>query len=145
MARISSVMSINILIFTALAVTGTIQCAYADSAESKAQEPDEVIGRLKVQYKAEGLSDPFRAVIGKVGLQDETVTSRVEKEIKIPDFVVQGVIWGPRLNQAIINNKVLKKGDTIEGAEVLAIDKSGIILLFEGKQINLSAPAEGGA
>jgi hypothetical protein len=47
------------------------------------------------------------------------------------------------LPQAIINNKVLKVGDTIEGAQVKNIGKEGITVLFEGSEYNLSSPAAG--
>jgi hypothetical protein len=51
------------------------------------------------------------------------------------------LIWGSSLPQAIVNNKVVKVGDKIEGAEVVSIDKQGVTVLFANKEHKLSSPA----
>lgn len=113
--------------------------------ETQNTTPPETIVRPKVEYNAEDLSDPFRGII-----IEETPPSGEEQALEVtpqilPSLDVQGVIWGGRFPQAIINNKVVKIGDTIEGAVVISIDKDGITVLFAGRQYNLGPPTGGTA
>ena len=101
------------------------------------QAPVEQIIREVVEYKAESLSDPFIEPE-----MEEIATESAETTVMpLPDFSVQGVIWGGSLPQAIINEQVVKIGDTIAGAKVISIGKEGVGLLFDGRQYNLSSPA----
>ena len=91
----------------------------------------EQIVRLNVEYKAQGLRNPFE--------QSALVSESAEEEAglkpevgKLSQLTVQGIIWGSNLPQAIINNKVVKVGDVLEGAEVTDINKDGVIILFAG-------------
>ncbi len=104
-----------------------------------AQSPDQLL-RPKVDYSAQGLRDPFMGKGGQSGTGEEV--NPVEKK-PLPALTVQGVIWGGNFPQAIINNKVLKVGDTIEGVKIKAIAKEGIIVLFEGSESAISSPAAG--
>lgn len=110
--------------------------------EEQEKAVPEVIERPTLHYEAGDLRDPFVAPVIK---KEEGVTQTPEEVVKKepPPLNVQGIIWGGRLNQAIINNKVVKAGDTIEGAKILNISKDGVIILFEGMQYNLSSPAAG--
>jgi len=54
---------------------------------------------------------------------------------------LQGLVWGGDFPQAIINNKMVKIGDTIEGVEVVAIGKEGVTLVYANKKYNLSSPS----
>lgn len=107
--------------------------------EEQEKAVPEVIERPTLHYESGDLKDPFtQPVIKKEGAEQEQMI-----EIQPPVLTVQGVIWGGRFNQAIINNKVLKAGDTVEGAKILSIDRNGVVILFEGMQFNLSSPAVG--
>ncbi len=53
-------------------------------------------------------------------------------------LIVQGVVWGGAMPQAIINNKVFNIGDVIEGAKVIEINKKGVILLYKDRTYLLS-------
>ena len=106
---------------------------------ASAPSPDQLL-RPKVDYSAQGLRDPFMGKGGQSGTGEEV--NPVEKK-PLPALTVQGVIWGGNFPQAIINNKVLKVGDTIEGVKIKAIAKEGIIVLFEGSESAISSPAAG--
>ncbi|MCU0652337.1 MAG: general secretion pathway protein GspB [Candidatus Omnitrophica bacterium] len=98
-----------------------------------------LIVRPKVEYGAQDLKDPFR------GYKKKTVSKATEtKAVMLPNLVIQGVIWGSDIPQAIINNKVVKRGDTIDNVHIVDISKKGIDIMFEGRQFNLPAPANGG-
>jgi hypothetical protein len=53
-------------------------------------------------------------------------------------LIVQGLIWGGSFPQAIVNNKIVKVGDTVDGANVTAIDKDGVTVLFQEREYKLS-------
>lgn len=108
--------------------------------------PLEVIVRPKVEYNAGGLRDPFQTPFIEeeaAALREPVVYEGPIIEPLLPPLTVQGIIWGGKFSQAIINNKVVKAGDTIEGVRVISIDKVGIALFFEGKEYNLPSPAAG--
>jgi len=100
----------------------------------------EAVIRPKVEYRAQGLKDPFQPLV----IEEEAANSVVASPVKIkqlPALTIQGLIWGGDFPQAIINNKVVKIGDQIADAEVVAIDKEGVILLYANKKYKLSSPA----
>jgi len=144
-AKFIATTSFFTLVFISSLFIGNIFATQAQWEEIKKLEdagktvPQEVIVRPKVEYKAEGLRDPFQAPIIEQVIQGE--------KVQVPDtgtlplsLAVQGIIWGGRFPQAIINNKVVKVKDTIEGALIVAIDKDSITVLFQGRQYNLAPP-----
>jgi hypothetical protein len=101
---------------------------------------DGVIARPVVEYKSGELRDPFQSVATS---EEKKVTPEGKVDLMQPgsdlgNLKVQGIIWGGRIPQAIINDKVLTVGDTIEGAEILSIDKKGITLSSSGALNNLT-------
>lgn len=54
-----------------------------------------------------------------------------------PEFILNGIVWNTDRPQAIINNQIVNQGDTIEGAKIVSIRKSGIDLIFEDINITL--------
>jgi hypothetical protein len=134
-------------IFIWLVPAGQGRCAQSDvlklleEEEPLASEQIETIQRPRMEYKSENAKDPFRALTGSQS-EDGVTVAREGKTLQASDFTVQGIILGPRFNQAIIDDKVVKIGDTLEEAEIVSIDKTGIIMLFEGEQISLARPAK---
>lgn len=116
-----------------------------ENMQAAAQSPSlEVIVRPKVEYKAEGLINPFRSPLEKsVVVAPIKGPEGVQAEVKpLPPLTVQGLIWGGNFPQAIINDKVVKIGDVIvEGVNISAIDKDGIEVMFEGRRYRLPSPA----
>lgn len=105
--------------------------------EEKKQRPN-------VEYKADNLRDPFQTYVieKKKAEAVQAGTSQPEEEsVTPPALTVQGIIWGGRFPQAIINNKVVRVGDIIEEAEITDISKEGVIITFKNRQFNLSSPA----
>lgn len=97
-----------------------------------------VIVRPDIEYKAEGLDDPFTEPF--LVEEDNQGQSSLSEGAQVPltNVIIQGLIWGGRFPQAIINNKVVKVGDTVEGMRITAIDKEGITLFFNERQYHLS-------
>ncbi len=103
---------------------------------------EEVIVRPIVEYKSGKLRDPFKTYLVK---EEPRPLPQEELNLALPvldlnQFQVQGMIWGVKIPQAIINNKVLTIGDSIEGAEILSIEKKGITLSYGGSIFDLGAP-----
>lgn len=122
---------------------------YAESSQMKAvkalesqqlREQEAIISRPKVAYKASALRDPFIGIIIQENVKKENPVS----EASLPDFTIQGIIWGGRVPQAIINNKVMGVGDTVQGARIIDIGKEGITVLYGGRSFTLKSPIEGG-
>jgi hypothetical protein len=56
---------------------------------------------------------------------------------KPPVMSITGIVWNTDKPQAIINGQVVNPGDTIEGAQIVSIKKSGIDVIFEDVNFTL--------
>jgi len=102
------------------------------AAEATASEDSQ--GANKIEYKSEDLKDPFQEE--KIEIKEQP---QVEIEIKpLPSLQIQGIVWGGGFPQAIINNKVVRVGDTIEEVRITDINKSGVTVFSGNRQYNLS-------
>jgi hypothetical protein len=61
-----------------------------------------------------------------------------EQPKELPNFTVQGLVWGGVFPQAIINDQVVKKGDVLGDAKIVEIGKEGVTVLFGNKEYVLS-------
>ncbi len=115
--------------------------------EEEKKPPLEQIKRPQVEYRAEadGLRDPFQGLdLDKVTEPGAVESTGLPDEMPVLSLTVQGIIWGGKFPQAIVNNKVVKVGDTIEGgSRVLSIDRNRIIVFFAGRQYSFPSPAAG--
>ncbi|HTY45602.1 MAG TPA: type II secretion system protein N [Patescibacteria group bacterium] len=55
-----------------------------------------------------------------------------------PNLVLNGVFFSDQDGYALINNQIVKEGDTIENAKVTAVVKDGVELEVEGKPLKLT-------
>jgi len=117
------------------------QKAYLESAPDNADQLKEKTDiesiRPRVKYDAAGLRDPFRRY-------NESGSKEVGQQ-PLPALVVTGVVWGTDIPQAIINDKVVRQGDSINDVKIIEINKEGISVVFQGRQYNVSSPAGSGA
>ena len=115
---------------------------YAQLQEQEGAVLNENPASKKIEYKSGGLRDPFQ----EENVEIELIKPQEEEAqaMPLPALEIEGIVWGGRFAQAIINHKVLKIGDTIEGARVINIVKEGITVLFNNRQYNLSSPASQG-
>lgn len=96
--------------------------------------------RPQIEYKPEELRDPFWPPPQQMEPPEQI--PQVEAKVEpLPTLVIQGVVWGGFAPQAIINNKVVKVGDVIEGVHIIDINKDGITVFFDNREYNLSSPA----
>ncbi len=60
--------------------------------------------------------------------------------VALPALKLQGILWGTRRPQAIINRRILSIGDTIEEARIVSIRKDGVTMSFGGQTFELTLP-----
>jgi hypothetical protein len=110
-------------------------------AQTKEQEAAKA-GQVESGYKASESTDPFQPHFNVQPVSAQPVVAEtVVPTIPPPMLIISGVFWGGSFPQAIVNNKVVKEGDIIEGVKVISIKKDGLILSFANKEYNLSSPA----
>ncbi|MFA6358145.1 MAG: hypothetical protein WCY09_05715 [Candidatus Omnitrophota bacterium] len=111
---------------------------------AQGDEIGNIISRPLIKYRTSNLRDPFAPVLVKEEKKEDTQIQKVDKineqKVVIDALKVQGIIWGGKMPQAIINDKVLAVGDLIEDAEILNIAKNEITLSFAGEIVTLGAP-----
>ena len=119
------------------------------SAEEAVVGTEEIKDEIKEQnkkedtfkYSAEELRDPFKTFlpITKEDEQDKTF-QYIKEHITLPPFQIQGVLWGSSLPQAIVDNSVVKIGDTIKGAKVVNITRDYIEFLYMKEHFSVKTP-----
>ncbi len=88
------------------------------------------------EYKASAVRDPFKAKALDIKKFNETP---VDKR-PLPKLNVQGLVWGGNTPQAIIDNKVVKIGDIIQGMRIVAITKEGVTVNLDKEEYIISVP-----
>jgi len=83
------------------------------------------------------LADPFEPVIPieETTEAQDKYEFRGQKEIQPPEVVIEGVLWGKTIPQAIIDGEVYKKGDTLKSvdAKIVKIEKNIVFISYQGK------------
>lgn len=64
----------------------------------------------------------------------ESAAATPEAERPMPSLTVQGLFWGITPARAIVNDQIVKPGDTVDDVQIVAIDRRGITVDFHGKQ-----------
>ena len=110
-----------------------------------AQNSDETISlnklRVNVEYHAQDFNDPFTPVEEPVlEVKPDEHKVEIEPPKQLPTFKVNGIFWGGTVAQAIIDDKIVKTGDTISDAKVTKIEKEGVTVLFGGQSYKIPAP-----
>jgi type II secretory pathway component PulC len=141
------IVSLFIAAFSCWVFTSHLFAADLDSVKEELEKQQDsgsdsggsgIIQRPNVEYASEGLRDPFQGSIRKEDSSNkETPVEVTQAERPLPSLTIQGVVWGGDFPQAIINNKVVKAGDNIEGAQIIEINKDNIILFYANQQYKL--------
>jgi len=110
--------------------------------EQRINEQDvELLKRPYLEYNAYNLRDPFEDLLTR---KKEEIRKPGESEgetVTPPPLSIQGLVWGGRTPQAIIDNRVVKVGDVIEEAEIIEISKDGVTVVYKKRIFKLSSPA----
>ncbi len=76
--------------------------------------------------------------VEKETLKNETPPQKFPEEATLPSLFLNGVFFSENEGYALINNRILKVGDTIEGAEVKEITLDSVELKFKDRGISIS-------
>lgn len=85
-----------------------------------------------IKYKSSGLRDPFSDIADEKPVDD---SAKIEAGLRA--LIVQGVIVADNNKSAIINNAIYRTGDKIGVAEIADIDRTGVSIMYNGKEIKL--------
>lgn len=102
----------------------------------------ETLSLKKVTFAASGFRNPFKSLLPEKIIEKEAVrVTRPEPEVAItaPELTIQGIVWGGKFPEAIINGKVLKEGDILTGPEpitILEIRPKEVVILYKNKIFN---------
>ncbi len=82
----------------------------------------------RFEYIASELRDPFKSPL------DEKPKDEALEKVELPKMSFQGMVFGSRLSQVIIDNKVYRVGETVNEVEITGITKEGVHLKYKGKE-----------
>ena len=153
--------TIYILVIVAWCIAGSYAYAAVSSTlkeisdleakqESGSIAPQEdLLAKPQLEYTSSNLRDPFENLLEKEKEQQQQVVQHNKPQMimqpmkvkPLPEIKLNGVMWGGLTPQAIINNKVVKVGDIIDGMKILSISKSGIKVLYMNSEHTISTPA----
>ena len=125
-------MLIRIFIIIFICVLG---CGYVLAKDKK----DAAVGEDKaslVEYSASQTRDPLESWLPEIKdigeIRDTIKRTGKGKDIAapLPDFNLQGIVWGGEFAQAIIDGSVVRVGDTFKGVEIIEIAPDRIKLSY---------------
>ncbi len=103
-----------------------------------------ISGLISAQNVLADFNDPMRPpayALEKFRLAKikNTVTAPSTKvtPLKKESWVLTSILFSSQRQHAIINNKLVKKGDSIKGAKLISLKPDSVQLLSKGKIINL--------
>ncbi len=109
------------------------------AAPPKAEEAEEEVPEVDFSFR-----DPFQSFlpvhVAQRGEMEEPDWMRQEELIPeeevldLSQFTVTGLVWGLDEARAIIDDQILAVGDTIREAQILRIDREGILFDFHGRE-----------
>ena len=109
--------------------------------ESQAVSPTPGAANRGPAYTAQNLRDPLVSLLPKPKPPEQkpkpAVVAAEKGPLKLPELVVNGLVWGGSNPQAVINGKLYSVGEAVEGATLTAIAADGVTLEFQGQIIQL--------
>lgn len=71
------------------------------------------------------------------GIPSTAPPAKQKPAVQKPSLTISGIIWNSDRPQAIVNNQVVDVGTTVGDTTVLAINKTGIDVLYSGEKFNI--------
>ena len=88
----------------------------------------------QVQYEGKGLRDPFTDSADTAAPKSG---SDIDAGLTMAGLHLDGVIYGTEHPRAIISGKILGVGDKFGAWKVVRMEKDGVVLLVNGKELVL--------
>lgn len=115
-----------------------------DAPEGREARPIQPAASETIAYTAATLRNPMVSLLPKPveepgAILVETAGSPPMETVRQPPaVVVQGVIWGSYRPQALIDGALYEVGDTIQNAQIVSIDRSGVTVSVHGATFALT-------
>ena len=142
------------VLFAALSLFLSIPVVFAKTAKDKKESQADVsnITQAKIEDEAPveydpanfKLRDPFLSpfepieVEGKKPKPEKKLSEPPKQEVVLPALLIQGMFWDSPQPLALIENKLLRVGDTIKDVRILGISKEGIDVIYSDKLFTIS-------
>ena len=145
--RYKKILGVVGLVFVILVLGYLSSPAQEDSprAQKKSESSSKWPQEQSIAYTGEGLRNPFRNPAAKQKpdgiVKPPEVKPPEAVRLDLEKFAVSGIVWGGMVDQAIINGKVVKVGDTISDVRIVRIDKEGVTIEFKNTEFKLKAPS----
>lgn len=75
--------------------------------------------------------DPF-------AIQESRLPATPKAVVQFSGFKITGVVWGPEGYRALVNDRVVRVGDQVDGARIVRITKKGVEILKDGETLFLT-------
>jgi len=80
-------------------------------------------------------NDPLKNLLQLYLYKTRVVKAEEKIIIPLPELAIEGIIWNTYMPQAIVDGKIVRVGDIIKNAEIVGIEKSGIIVFYNGEKV----------
>lgn len=95
--------------------------------------PEEEAPAAAPHYAAQQLREPFESLLApESAAASAAESSPAGAAVEQQPVVVQGLLWGGAAPTAIINHRLYRVGDTLDGAVIRSIDRQGVALERRG-------------
>lgn len=98
----------------------------------------------QTEYTALDMRDPFESQLPQI-IEEPTkegVTQAVREPVAPPQLIVESLIAGGYIPQAIIGGRIYRIGDKVGEPLITDITKEGVEVLYQGQTFLLPAPSK---
>ncbi len=124
----------------------------AEAHSRRVRSSGERTGDGTAAYTAGELRDPLASLLPKEPPAPEATPSAdlpartaVQRPTEPPAINLRGIIWGEITPLAIIDDRLYRVGDPVEGARIITIDRSGMTVEYEGVAFPIAVVTAGTA
>jgi hypothetical protein len=137
-------MTMHLRIIFAVSISlgwGFMQCGYAQEYQDFLRDLDEIRDPFQsqlpppkdvpaVQHVPQNINPPVNGTSSESVFRSAPMPTKVvpqpAKQQDVKAMVVKGLVWNTDEPQAIVNDKVVRVGDSIDGMKIISIQKKGV-------------------
>ena len=78
------------------------------------------------------------------GIEEAPMFGNIQAQAlsRFPQLSLSGIVYSPQESYCIINDKIVKVGDFVRGAQLVSVTQNEVKLDYQGKEVVLSVSAE---
>ena len=114
------------------------------SLDVETATPGKAPDYIEDSLKAEAYSDMGSEIAliennpGFMGKMKKALRGDPVREQVLANFKLNGIVWDADNSWAIINNRIVRTGDTLNGAKVVSIEPKKVVLNFRNEEFDLA-------